>query len=195
MIKQYSFLNDARNKTAQQLEAFAQSKLEGGQVRQFEGEDGFSLWLDSYDYQAALGEECSPQDVLPVVYRKMLADEGWVPCVDFTSTRDAYDACNYGECMTGDVVIVEREEVVGIADAWPIAVTEQHGQFHSVELRFNEPGFHERVFGSRGITNVTIDLAIERANELGYKLADWVGDMLANREGQQAAPASSGPGM
>jgi hypothetical protein len=190
MIKQYEFLSDARNKAAEQLEAFARSKLAGGQVQSFEGEDEFSLWLDSHDYKGVLGGALDTDEVLPSVYRKMLGEEGMVPCIALHDSDSAYDACNTGQCHRGDVLVIESEGIVGIADTWPIAVTEQQGEFHSIE-----PGFHGSVLGSRGITNVTIDLAIERANELGYKLADWVGDMLANREGQQAAPASRGPGM
>jgi hypothetical protein len=42
---------------------------------------------------------------------------------------------------------------------------------------------------------LSVDKAVELANERGYKLAPWVEVMLSSREEQQAAPVSRGPGM
>lgn len=52
----------------------------------------------------------------------------------FESTRDAYDAVNSDESIRdGDVLVVARESVVGIAvSAWPTAITPEHGAFHTL---------------------------------------------------------------
>ncbi len=49
----------------------------------------------------------------------------------FKSTGAAYDACQCDENVRkGDILLIERERVVGIADTWPMAVTPNHGEFH-----------------------------------------------------------------
>lgn len=51
----------------------------------------------------------------------------------FESTGDAYDACQCDENIsTGDILIIENEQVVGIADTWPVAVTQRHESLHGV---------------------------------------------------------------
>lgn len=50
----------------------------------------------------------------------------------FESTGDAYDRCMTEEDIkTGDILIIESEKVVGLAWAWPIAVTKERGELHS----------------------------------------------------------------
>jgi hypothetical protein len=51
----------------------------------------------------------------------------------FDSTGDAYDASQTDESISnGDVLVVESERVVGVlVDAWPVAVTPEHGAFHT----------------------------------------------------------------
>jgi hypothetical protein len=56
----------------------------------------------------------------------------------FKTTGDAYDAAMTGEdidtgndVLVGDILVVESEQVIGLADTWPIAVTSQRGQFHA----------------------------------------------------------------
>jgi hypothetical protein len=52
----------------------------------------------------------------------------------FESTGEAYDACQCDENIkTGDTLVIVPEGVVGLAWAWPVAVTERHGHFHTVE--------------------------------------------------------------
>lgn len=52
----------------------------------------------------------------------------------FRSTGDAYDACQCDESIKrGDVLVIESEGVIGVADTWPIAVTVVNGNLHSLE--------------------------------------------------------------
>lgn len=52
----------------------------------------------------------------------------------FETTGNAYDACQCDEAIAkGDTLIVLSEGVVGIAWAWPIAVTAAHGVLHRVK--------------------------------------------------------------
>lgn len=52
----------------------------------------------------------------------------------FDSTGDAYDACQCDEeIKKGDLLVIESEKVIGIADTWPVAVTTESGELHSVE--------------------------------------------------------------
>lgn len=50
----------------------------------------------------------------------------------FGSTGEAYDATQCDERIkNGDVLWVPSEGVVAIADTWPIALTEKHGQLYT----------------------------------------------------------------
>ena len=57
----------------------------------------------------------------------------------FDTTGDAYDACQCSPqtgddaIATGDTLLVTREGVVGIAWAWPIAISAAAMDFHTVE--------------------------------------------------------------
>lgn len=49
----------------------------------------------------------------------------------FDSTGDAYDACQCDENIKdGDILMIAREAVVGIAGTWPVAVTVKAGVLH-----------------------------------------------------------------
>lgn len=50
----------------------------------------------------------------------------------FDSTRDAYDACQTGDALPGDILSIPSERVIGIADTWPVAVTVAAGVLHQV---------------------------------------------------------------
>jgi len=58
----------------------------------------------------------------------------------YNSTRDAYDISQYDDDVKdGDILIVPSEGVVGIlVQAWPSAVTEEHGEFHVTHGRWSE---------------------------------------------------------
>lgn len=49
----------------------------------------------------------------------------------FDSTGDAYDACQCREDIKdGDVLVIESEQVIGVAHCWPLAVTVTQGHLH-----------------------------------------------------------------
>jgi hypothetical protein len=51
----------------------------------------------------------------------------------FDSTGEAYDMCQCDENIkTGDTLVVMSEGVVGLAWAWPVAITRAHGKLHSL---------------------------------------------------------------
>ncbi|MFB6846221.1 hypothetical protein ACFCXS_15350 [Streptomyces sp. NPDC056373] len=67
--------------------------------------------------------------------RKWIAAAGHAPqiiTVRFASTEEAYDASQCAaEIRNGDVLVVEDEQAVAFMhDAWPVAVTTAHGEFH-----------------------------------------------------------------
>ena len=50
---------------------------------------------------------------------------------NFETTADAYDATQCDpEVKKGDILIIESERDIGIADTWPVAVTREHGALH-----------------------------------------------------------------
>jgi len=53
----------------------------------------------------------------------------------FNSTDEAYDACQCDENIKkGDLLVVESEEVIGVADTYPVAVTIRRGEFHNLPI-------------------------------------------------------------
>lgn len=51
----------------------------------------------------------------------------------FDSTGEAYDATQCDEnIQRGDILLIESERVVGVADTWPFAVTPTHGHLHAL---------------------------------------------------------------
>jgi hypothetical protein len=63
----------------------------------------------------------------------------FVRVIEFNSTGQAYDACQCDEdIINGDILIVRDENVVGVADTWPFAVTTQFGKFHTLADESNE---------------------------------------------------------
>ncbi|MFD7661283.1 hypothetical protein [Streptomyces sp. NPDC059788] len=52
----------------------------------------------------------------------------------FYSTGEAYGAVQCrDDIQDGDVLVIEREQVIGIADTWPFALTENHGDLHTLK--------------------------------------------------------------
>jgi hypothetical protein len=53
----------------------------------------------------------------------------------FESTGEAYDATQTDDAIKdGDVLVVPSENVVGfLAKAWPVALSAEHGAFHTLE--------------------------------------------------------------
>ncbi|MFB7919515.1 hypothetical protein [Streptomyces sp. NPDC056061] len=52
----------------------------------------------------------------------------------FFSTGEAYGACQCrDDIRDGDVLVIEREKVIGIAETWPFALTEEFGELHTLK--------------------------------------------------------------
>ncbi|WP_050514483.1 hypothetical protein [Streptomyces rimosus] len=52
----------------------------------------------------------------------------------FYSTGEAYGAVQCrDEIRDGDVLVIEREQVIGIAHTWPFALTQEHGSLHTLK--------------------------------------------------------------
>ncbi len=50
----------------------------------------------------------------------------------FSSTGDAYDACQcYDWIERGDILLIPREDIIGIADTWPFSVSATSGDLHT----------------------------------------------------------------
>lgn len=48
------------------------------------------------------------------------------------TTGNAYDASNCSDRIEiGDVLIIPSEKVIGVASAWPVAITTEHGNIHT----------------------------------------------------------------
>lgn len=50
----------------------------------------------------------------------------------FKTTEEAYDAVQTGKVKAGSIMMSLEEQVIGIADTWPISITVTHGQFHQL---------------------------------------------------------------
>ncbi|MEU6318074.1 hypothetical protein [Streptomyces sp. NPDC047009] len=81
------------------------------------------------------------------------------------STAEAYDASQCrDDIRNGDVLVVEAEGVVGFLDeAWPVAITKTHGEFHGLKLPARE--HHDGRF------TASAEIAERIAAELGFPLA------------------------
>ncbi len=85
----------------------------------------------------------------------------------FKSSREAYDACNYSERVEdGDILVIEAEQVIGLAWAWPVAVTQKVGAFHTVE-----GGDPAAIEGHKG--QVFSDAIIAKAKALVQEKGWW----------------------
>lgn len=90
----------------------------------------------------------------------------------FESTSKAYDSCMMGNTLegspvlTGDVLHIPSERVVGICDTWPISLTIHHGELHQLAK-----GYNLRTC-PRLTTNV--EVAKTLAKEQGYSIARYI---------------------
>jgi len=91
----------------------------------------------------------------------------------FDTTEEAYDATQCDDNISrGDILIIESEKVVGIADTWPIAVTDFTGELHGVQgtkqdgivIGYTDDKTHEYY--------VHLDLAFEIAQAYGWQATD-----------------------
>jgi hypothetical protein len=100
----------------------------------------------------------------------------------YASSEDAYGACQVGGAHDGDVLVIESEGVVGIADTWPVAVTQTFGGLHGA----NAAGAFAE------FSMATIERAATTARELGLTLG-W--DVVEGRVCAVEAEALPAPGM
>jgi hypothetical protein len=91
----------------------------------------------------------------------------------FESTGEAYDASQVNEeIKDGDVLVVKSERVVGfLFQAWPVALTEEFGEFHTVA-----DGVDPRTL-EKDKPEVNYDLSVETALEEIKKLDEPVTDV------------------
>ena len=90
---------------------------------------------------------------------------------DFSSTGWAYDDCQVRDDLpTGTIFTVEAEQVVGIAWAWPVAVTKAYGDLHYAE---SDPRtWEDKAYGADPVI-AAVDEALELARSKGWEVADW----------------------
>ena len=89
----------------------------------------------------------------------------------FESTGRAYDATQCDETIrTGDILVIESEGVVGIADTWPFAITAETGKLHEVTGWFGSSWSRELF--------VNIPAAVAIAKQIGARLRDDKATML-----------------
>lgn len=101
----------------------------------------------------------------------------------FDSSGDAYDATQCDESIkTGDCLVIPSEGVVGIADTWPIALTENPGELHEPH-----PGCNP--FEGRNVTDEQIEFGKTVSAQLNFAVADWTHQL------KPAAPRSTAPGL
>lgn len=120
-----------------------------------------------------MADATAPVQAGPTVYR-------------FTDTDTAYDVTQSEErhhmgIRDGDILVVESEGVVGVlANNWPIALTEAHGQFHLAAERYNIRTMNDGRYAVSG------DTAERVAAELGLPI-------LPQHRAPVAAPADEAP--
>lgn len=87
---------------------------------------------------------------------------------EFETTSDAYGACQCDENIhDGDLLVIKEEQVVGVADTWPIAVTKVSGELHNII-----PGHVDSFLITNPKFVEPINAARAKAIELGFEL-DW----------------------
>lgn len=89
---------------------------------------------------------------------------------EFESTGSAYDQCQYRDSIkSGDMLIIPDEAVIGLAWAWPVAVTAESGKLHE----FADPGVFDE-FASREQVAAAIAECNERGWPVAAGLAEWI---------------------
>ncbi|MFD3455787.1 hypothetical protein ACFWVC_26865 [Streptomyces sp. NPDC058691] len=84
----------------------------------------------------------------------------------FGDTREAYDATQCREDIRdGDVLVVESAKVVGFLDAaWPVSITEEHGEFHAMATgapRYADGRYAASIERARQVA-VALDIPFDR---------------------------------
>ena len=82
---------------------------------------------------------------------------------EFHSSGQAYNACQTNDDIkNGDLLIIDNEEVIGLADTWPVAVTEKFGELHTMK-----PGRPM----SGHFPKEAVDAAVAEANKRGWPVS------------------------
>lgn len=83
----------------------------------------------------------------------------------FDSTRDAYNASQSDEDAgkTGATLVVYSEQVVGLSWTWPVAITEVHGELHSIK-----PDAFGNIAKDAGFTHEQVREAVNVARRRGF---------------------------
>jgi hypothetical protein len=93
------------------------------------------------------------------------------------TTGQAYDSCQTDELhMSGDLILVLEEKVVGVCGTWPVAVTAHNGDLHQVAnwpLYIDEVHIDESPKVAEGVK-----AAANLATALGYELSPGLVDHL-----------------
>ena len=85
----------------------------------------------------------------------------------FSTTSEAYSETQCrDDIKTGDILIVESEKAVGLADTWPVAITVENGEFHTIGAGYdiNDESFDFSID--------SIILANLVASKYGWPIAD-----------------------
>ncbi len=95
----------------------------------------------------------------------------------FATTGNAYDACQVDENVTkGNTLLVLDEAVIGLAWAWPVAVTAEAGHLHRI-ADAGASTLHDLV-APLGFDEGDVKAAIALARALGFAI-DPVFDRVA----------------
>ncbi|ALM38218.1 hypothetical protein [Streptomyces sp. FR-008] len=156
-----------------------------GRTLVFEPRNITPLHVISRRAEALLGDAYAT-DAQKRAARKWLAAAGRAPqiiTVRYASTEEAYDASQCSaDVRNGDVLVVEAEQAVAfLYDAWPVAVTTAHGEFHG-------DGTAPTVEAARG---ASVRAAVDAAYAIGAPLARAVDQADAEQALAEAAAADA----
>lgn len=88
---------------------------------------------------------------------------------EFPSSGVAYDAVQVNEAiLTGCILVIPSEGVVGLADTWPIAITKVSGNLHSMNGR-DWATKVEQNSEATGIAPLMFELAADIAERMGFE--------------------------
>lgn len=102
----------------------------------------------------------------------------------FRMSGEAYDACQTGihyahdgeyPVETGDILIIEKEKVIGIADTWPVAVTIERGHLHEPTegcTVADALDWQNRFAGRKNLPMDAVERAKKLAAERGWTVRD-----------------------
>ena len=92
----------------------------------------------------------------------------------FTTSGNAYDATMTSDRInTGDILIIPTERIVGIAHSWPIAVTAETGNLHSVD---GDRNALDAYCDANDIPRTAVSIAALLAKSYGYPIDPRLSD-------------------